>query len=129
MFWMFAGRPPAVLVRGIDVPINPYQSASSHSCRDAQKDRDSPKQRAGLVVVKIGVAFSFLICVPLVLLACWAWWIYWAHQQVPQGISSFPYRAFAVQATQVAVVGCAIVLALWSAFGVMCRIKKRAAQT
>ncbi|HBV62394.1 MAG TPA: hypothetical protein DEF45_05165 [Rhodopirellula sp.] len=86
------------------------------------------EQGGGSLVVRICVVLSFLICVPLVLLACSAWWLYWKHQRVPPGVGSFPYRAFALQATQNAVVGCAIVLGLWFTFWCICWVRKRAAK-
>ena len=109
-------------VRGCVVQNNPYLPSRMESGKAKQ-------QRKGSVVVKCLAAISVLVCVLLILLMIWAWWLYWSHQRVPQGVSSFPYRAFAVEATQAAVVGCAIVLSLWFAFGVICWSKKRAVET
>lgn len=101
--------------------INPYETAQSQGAAAVQRSSRS-------VVVKIFVAVSFLICTALVSLACWAWWQYWEYQRVPPSVGSFPYKAFAHQATQWAVVGCSGVLASWSAFWCICWGRARAAK-
>ncbi|MBD54891.1 MAG: hypothetical protein CMM05_07405 [Rhodopirellula sp.] len=108
-------------LRRVVVQINPYESAQTQG-------GDAIQRRGGSLVVKIFVVISFLICTLLVFLAGWAWKQYWTYQRVPQNVGSFPYRAFAYDMTQLAVVGCLGVLALWSVFGCVCWCRARAAK-
>ena len=96
-------------LRRVVVQINPYESVQTQG-------GDGIQRRGGSLVVKIFVVISFLICTLLVFLAGWAWRQYWTYQRVPQNVGSFPYRAFAYDATQWAVVGCLAVLAFWSVY-------------
>ncbi|MAI71622.1 MAG: hypothetical protein CMM01_11995 [Rhodopirellula sp.] len=89
--------------------INPYETGSVPR-------GDAVQQRCLAFVVKVCAGVSFLICMLLVLLACWAWWQWWRYQGTRANVSSFPYGAFARQATQWAAVGCASVIAMWSVF-------------
>ena len=85
-------------LRRVVVQINPYESVQTQG-------GDGIQRRGGSLVVKIFVVISFLICTLLVFLAGWAWRQYWTYQRVPQNVGSFPYRAFAYDMTQLAVVG------------------------
>lgn len=96
-------------LRRVVVQINPYESAQTQGGEAVQR-------RGGSRVVKIFVVVSLLICTLLVLMACWAWSLCWKYQRVPPDVGSFPYRAFAYDATQWAVVGCLAVLAFWSVY-------------
>lgn len=116
-----AGPFSRLSLRRVVVQINPYESAQTQGGEAVQR-------RGGSLVVKIFVVASFLICTLLVMVACWAWMLYWKYQRVPQNVGSFPYRAFAYEATQWAMVGCLAVLAFWSVFWCICWGRTRAAR-
>ena len=106
---MFSARSIRSCVKEVAVQINPYESCSGQG-------GDANQRRGRAVVVKICAAFSFLVCMPLVFLACWAWWLWWENRGVPAGVNSFPHAAFARQSTQWAVVVSASFFALWCTF-------------
>ena len=96
--------------------INPFLP----SCVDSEQAK---QERKGSVVVELLAAGSVLICVLLVLPMSWAWLQWWQYANVPAGVGSFPYLAFAQQMTQVAAVGCAGIFAMWLAYWSVRRVR------
>ena len=89
--------------------INPYDPGNG-------QHGDAGQLRGRSLLIKICAVITFMVCTPLGLLACWAWWLWWKNQRVTAAVGSFPYRQFAWESTQWAVVALVGFLALWSVF-------------
>jgi len=81
------------------------------------------QSRQRSLMMKCLAVSSVLVCVLLVLLMLWAWLLWSKNAGVTATVGSFPYLRFAQQMTQVAVFGCAGIIAIWLAYWGVCRLR------